>query len=384
MRVTYMIRAHGAFGMVVVLFGSVALGSMVASCGLGEDPELLISSSNGASAATTTTTVGAGGGASSGGNGGEGQGGSSTSTGVGGMGAGGGPAIAADPNKDGPYQFTEMNDSITVQATGAKVPIHCAFPTAGPQAGPYPVVVVAHGLSLGADLYVSYVKRLASFGYVALTADYPASIFNVNNTNNAKELLAALDWAEKKAELAGKADVSQAGMTGHSLGGKLALFAATMDPRVKASINLDPVDGGMGQCNEPSCVDMSAKMKTLTIPTGFLGETLDATGMFGQACAPTANNYDTFYVEANAPSLKVTVTGASHMSFLDNPSCGFTCNACQKETAPLGTVNAMARAYVVAFYERHLRGNIAYDSYLTGADAKVRYVDTGMATITSK
>jgi hypothetical protein len=47
-------------------------------------------------------------------------------------------------------------------------------------------------------------------------------------------------------------------------------------------------------------------------------------------------------------------------------------------------VNAMARAYVVAFYERHLRGNMAYDAYLTGAEAKARYIDTGMATIQSK
>ena len=54
---------------------------------------------------------------------------------------------------------------------------------------------------------------------------------------------------------------------------------------------------------------------------------LTATCLFGQACAPSANNYDTFYVAASSPSLEVTVTGA---------------------------------------------------------DAKARYVDTGMATITSK
>lgn len=295
-------------------------------------------------------------------------------------------AAAPDPNMDGPYQYKEIDDSIKVMVSGSTVPIHCAYPTSGPDAGPYPVVVVAHGFQLPANLYLSYVKRLATFGYIALTADYQASILSMNNTNNAKELLAALDWAGQKAELAGKADLNKAGMTGHSLGGKLAVLAASMDPRVKASITLDPVDGGgFGGCNPPACVDASALLGSMNIPTGFLGETLDSTsGMFGMACAPAAENYTTFYKGAKPPSIEVTVNGASHMSFLDDPNCGFTCDACKKETATPGSVNAMSRAYVVAFYERYIRGNAAYDTYLTGAEAKLRYIDTGMATIQSK
>jgi hypothetical protein len=47
-------------------------------------------------------------------------------------------------------------------------------------------------------------------------------------------------------------------------------------------------------------------------------------------------------------------------------------------------VSALARSYVVAFYERHLRGNVGYDAYLTGAEAQARYVATNLATIESK
>ncbi|MFS8069859.1 MAG: chlorophyllase/cutinase-like alpha/beta fold protein, partial [Byssovorax sp.] len=124
----------------------------------------------------------------------------------------------------------------------------------------------------------------------------------------------------------------------------------------------------------------------LTIPTVFLGETIDSTaGGFGQACAPAADNYTTFYAGAKTPSLAVTVTGANHMSFLDDTaSCGFTCSFCKMATAPNAQVNAMARAYVVAFYERHLRGDLGYDTYLTGAQAQARYVATKQATIQSK
>lgn len=289
-----------------------------------------------------------------------------------------------DPNMDGPYQYAEMDDVIATVAGGDNnVPVHCAYPTAGPTAGPYPVIVIGHGLQLPPAQYTSYLKRLASFGYVALTVDFPASLFGVDNPKGAKDMIAGIDWAKGKAAL--KADAGTAGMTGHSLGGKTALLAATQDSRVKASITLDPVDGGgPGGCNPPSCVDVSSLMPNLHIPTGFIGETTDAMGGF-MPCAPAAHNFETFYMGANSPSVAVTALGANHMSFLDNvAACGFTCNFCQPATAPNAQVNAMARAFVVAFYERHLRGDTGYDTYLTGADAQMRYVATGQAAIASK
>jgi hypothetical protein len=102
-------------------------------------------------------------------------------------------------------------------------------------------------------------------------------------------------------------------------------------------------------------------------------------------CAPAASNYTTFYARTLSPSIQITAAGANHMSFLDDVgSCGITCSFCQTATAANAQVTAMARAFVVAFYERHLRGNVAYDAYLTGAQAQSRYVATSQATITSK
>ena len=137
-------------------------------------------------------------------------------------------------------------------------------------------------------------------------------------------------------------------------------------------------------CAAADCPDMSAMMPNLHIPTGFVGETTDASGGF-QPCAPAADNYATFYAGANSPSLSVTVKGANHMSFLDNvATCGFTCSFCNMASAPNAQVNALSKAYVVAFYERYLRGLVGYDTYLTGADAQARYVATGQAEIVSK
>ncbi|MBK8254215.1 MAG: hypothetical protein IPK82_16300 [Polyangiaceae bacterium] len=352
---------------------------------------------------TTSSTDGGSAGSPNGGSGGSGASGGSTSssggtntggstTGTGGStttsstttttGTGGSVAVL-DPSKDGPYQVKTVDDSVTVG--DHQVPIHCVYPVDGPTSGPYPVVVVGHGFQLPPSQYYKYLDRLATFGYVALTADFPTSFFGPDNPANAADMSAGLDWAESK--LPGIANADLAGMTGHSLGGKVALLAATKDARVKASIVLDPVDGGGGPgggCNPPGCVDVSALMPQLNIPTGFLGETTDAMGGF-QPCAPAAENYTTFYAGANSPSFTVTIKGANHMSFLDDvASCGFTCNFCNMATLDNATVNGMSRAYVVAFYERYLRNNAGYDTYLTGAEAQALYVQTGIATIQSK
>ena len=374
---------------------ALSVASLTAACGGGGDTT---ATSQGTGAATAATSSGSGGGGGGGGGAAattSGGGASSATTTAAGSttgsgsstasstGVGGGAMGVADPNVDGPYPFKEIDDATTAAATGHMVPIHAAYPTGGPTAGPYPVILVAHGFQLPAAQYKGYVQRLASFGYVALTADFPAGFVGINNVENAKDLLAGLDWAAAKAELAGKADVSKAGATGHSLGGKVSIIAASMDARIKATITLDPVDGSMN-CTPQNCPDASSLVPTLTIPTGFLGETTDAAGGF-QPCAPAADNFTTFYAGAKSPSLMVTVTGANHMSFLDNvATCGFICSFCKMATAPNAQVNALAKAYVVAFYERHLRGDLAYDTYLTGAQAQARYVTTSQATIVSK
>lgn len=319
----------------------------------------------GADAAAARDT-GAGDGASGGGDGGAGDG---AASGI------------SDPNADGPFAYAEKDATTTIAATGDSVAIHVAYPTA---AGTYPVVVVAHGFQLSPSLYKSYVQRLATFGYVAMTVDFPTSLLGNDNPAEAKDLLGGLDWAKADATLGPLVDVTTVGMTGHSLGGKLALLAASTDARVKAVIVLDPVDGGANGCSAPKCVTVADLMPGLHIPTGFLGETTDASGGF-QSCAPAASNFTTFYAKTNTPSFQVTVLGANHMSFLDDVSaCGFTCTLCNAATAPNAQVNGLAKAYVVAFYERWLRGKTAYDAYLTGAQAQARYVATNQISLVSK
>lgn len=375
--------------------GASGAGGTAGSAGSGATAGSAGTAGTGGSGGTGATagTAGAAGTGATGGTGATagtaGTGGSGATAGTAGVGGTGGTGGSMgdpvyDPNMDGPYQ-TQLFEDTFDSSTGDSVAVHCVYPISGPSSGPFPIVIVAHGFQLPASQYYSYVERLASFGYVALTVDFPTSLFSPSNPDNAHQLIEGIDWAT--TNLANVADGNNVGVTGHSLGGKLSLLAATYDARVKASIVLDPVDGGGGPgggCNPPDCVDVSALMPGLQIPTGFLGETTDASGGF-QPCAPAAENFTTFYAGTNSPSLSVTVAGANHMSFLDDvASCGFTCNFCNTAMASNATVNAMSRAYVTAFYERYLKGNAGYDTYLTGADAQARYVATGQATIASK
>jgi dienelactone hydrolase len=246
-------------------------------------------------------------------------------------------------------------------------------------------VVIGHGFQLAPSQYYGYARRLASFGYVAVTVDFPTGFLGNDNPKEAKDMLGGVAWAKADATIGTKVDSDIIGMTGHSLGGKIALLAATMDSHVKAAFALDPVDGGgPGGCSAPECVAVANLMPSLTIPTGFLGETTDATSN-GQACAPAASNFTTFYAKTSSPSLQVTALGANHMSFLDDlAACGFTCSFCNAATATNADVTQMARAFMTAFFERHLRGKTAYDAYLTGAQAQARYVASNRAAIVSK
>ena len=286
-----------------------------------------------------------------------------------------------DPDLPGPYTTQSVEVSYDVPTTGTTVTIQATYP-ADTSAGPFPVVLMAHGFQLPPAQYESYCQRLASHGFVALNVDFNAALFDTNHLENMRELLGGIEWASAAPEMAGVADLQRVGTTGHSLGGKLAVHAAAVDPRVLASLTLDPVDSSMN-CAPADCPDVT-NLLPVDKPIGVIGETLDATGSL-QACAPAADNFETFYDAATTPALKVDVLGANHMSFIDDPdSCGLPCSFCNAAQVDQDVVTSLGRAYLVAFFARHLKGLEGYDLYLDGAAAQTRYVDTGLATIVTK
>lgn len=295
------------------------------------------------------------------------------------------PAVA-DPEVPGPYTVGSYAETYRVPATFNQLPLDCRYPTAGPSAGPFPAVLIGHGFQISADQYLGYAEHLASFGFVACTADFRAG-FIANHAENATDMIGGMDWLEASAAdpthaLGGIIDPTRLGIMGHSLGGKVAFLTAARDSRIGAVLGVDPVDSAP-LCNSTRCPDASDTLP-YTIPVGLLGETLDASGG-AQPCAPAADNFQTFYDASDSPAVEVDVLGASHVSFVDDPAtCGFACTVCATPTADHADVLRVARAVTAAFFLLHLEGDPGYETYLSGAAAQTRYVQTGLAAIRSK
>lgn len=297
-------------------------------------------------------------------------------------------AALADPTKDGPFTTSSADATVPATANTKALSVSVVHPSAGPSAGPYPVVVFSPGFLVSVGAYKAYATRLATHGIATILVDPDNGFTDVDVARDGRDLSATLSWAKAPGgALAGKLDATRGGAMGHSRGGKAAVLAAVADPAIKALLALDPVDTKPPlSCNETTeCPDASTAISKLKVPFLTLGETLDASGGLGGACAATADNYTTFFASAPSPALEVTVVGAAHMAFVpDQASCGFPCSSCKTWTRPVDEVVSLASSYAVAFFRKTLAGESGWDGWLTGAEAQAKWVTPGVATIRSK
>lgn len=235
------------------------------------------------------------------------------------------------------------------------------------------IVVWLHGMQLAPSDYLSYGKHLASWGYLVVMPQLPASVLQPTSHKQLKEhVMAVLDWIEETPGLVGAGvDPAQVGIAGHSLGGKLGLLTATTDARVKAVFAVDPVDSGPPPFIPSAPGDYPSVtpelMGDILQPVIYLGETLDAAaGITGQACAPAEDNFKAYYDHAAGDAMEIELLGASHMAFLDNPNCGLACSACKTSEMDTDLVKTLTRKYMTAFFQIVLRGDDAMNVYLVG------------------
>ena len=116
----------------------------------------------------------------------------------------------------------------------------------------------------------------------------------------------------------------------------------------------------------------SQDLATINSPVLLLGETFSAeNALFGQYCAPAEQNFEVYFdgMSEALPTLAVTLNGADHMSFLDNRGCGLSCTACPTNTSlSFGVVGRQIRRLSVAWLERFIRDDSAYETYLFGSE----------------
>ncbi len=203
--------------------------------------------------------------------------------------------------------------------------------------------------------YASYAHHLATWGFTVVLTDYADSGFFADHQKLADDVSAVIDWALAEPTLA--VDPQRIAAMGHSLGGKISVLAATQDPRIQAIVAWDPVDS-----QSPSVAP--EQMTNLAAALAVVGETTNGTGgNGGMACAPAADNYTTFYAAAQSPALAVTVIGADHMDWVDDPACGF-CGFCSPGSAEPALARTITRRVDVAWLRRHLFADTAMDGWL--------------------
>ena len=285
------------------------------------------------------------------------------------------PTPQADPGEPGQYDVY-LDDGITASGAAGRAPVVtlCTPSQDGgitQASGVFPLVVVSPGFQMGREQYLSYCEHLASWGFVVITQTYAGS----SHQQHADDISGLIDWATDTASgLAGMVDVDRIAVTGHSLGGKVSILAATQDARIGAVVGWDPVDS-----NTPSVTP--EQMPQLSAPIALIGETLDSEALF-MPCAPAGENYIEYYIAAPTTAVEITFTGADHMDWVDDTSC-FFCGFCKDGTEDDARVKSLTQRATTAFLRRHLLNDTGMDTYITGAEMQVE-IDAGRVTVRSK
>lgn len=231
--------------------------------------------------------------------------------------------------------------------------------------GSRPLVLLAPGFLVPMESYATYARHLATHGAVVVIAAPEASFFGADHVAMALDLRAVIDSLLQPGALAVPIEPTQIAAGGHSLGGKIAVLAASGDPRIRALLLLDPVNSVSGPRPQPSIVpDL---IGSLAVPVAIFGQLTDTSGF--QACTPAADNYRVIFDAATSTprGYEWTIGGAAHMDFVSDPvACGLACALCQAPTAPVDQTRAFIRAASVAFLRTHLTTDLTGCDWLTG------------------
>ncbi|MEV6443956.1 esterase [Amycolatopsis sp. NPDC051716] len=134
-------------------------------------------------------------------------------------------------------------------------------------------------------------------------------------------------------------DTTRIGMAGHSIGGASTLPAMVADSRIKAGMDID------GTTHVP------LTPPGLSRPFMFLGHQLGAT-----ACVPGDPTWERDWAQLTGWRRWADVHGAQHASFTDVGLVGDELGVDYGATTTAPRTQEIARTYVNAFFDQHLRG----------------------------
>jgi pimeloyl-ACP methyl ester carboxylesterase len=112
------------------------------------------------------------------------------------------------------------------------------------------LVLLLPGFGASYQLYSAYAEHLASHGYWVLGMDFVTQVdaYDAEHDYRARQVSMAIDYMAAQPQYATELDTNSAGIVGHSMGGKIAFYTASLDARIVAVVALDPVNGGGPPC----------------------------------------------------------------------------------------------------------------------------------------
>jgi pimeloyl-ACP methyl ester carboxylesterase len=270
-------------------------------------------------------------------------------------------AFEGDPANDGPYEVLELDVTIpNPDAQREALPATFYAPKLAQGATErLPLVLVMHGFGLTHPSYAHFSRHFASHGLIALGISLPPSLTAAHD-KNADEAIAAIDYAlgqDAPAELIGRVDSDRVAATGHSLGGKIAFYAAALDPRIDIVIGWDPSNAGGPPCfiDPAACNGFPVAPNCLSTMSGLV-HMLRAESVVFRAAADGANpepahNAIHFYRGAPAPATLIDFDqNVLHGDFAD----------------PSAAVIAHTRRVQIALVLERFLGVTGLEAYLPG------------------
>jgi predicted dienelactone hydrolase len=281
---------------------------------------------------------------------------------------------------EGPFK-TEFNRDLTITREGRDRPIEvrATWPV-GP--GPFPVIVMSHGMGGSKDVGEPLVKCWASNGYVVLAPTHLDS-FAYMDADQRKDYLAgksgslAMNYASRPQDvsalidqvgelekqeprLKGKMDLKHLAMAGHSFGAHTTMLIAGtkmiagsrsqsfVDPRFQCALMLSPQGKGRTLTEE--------SWKSVTIPIMVVSGTEDKSVM--DRDVEPVDRQDPYKYAASKDKYLVWIEGANH------GLGGISGNLRRQENYDHPEILTWVQTAALAFFDAYIKNDAKAKAYL--------------------
>jgi predicted dienelactone hydrolase len=267
----------------------------------------------------------------------------------------------------------------------------------------HPLLVFSHGYGGISTQSIGLMEILASHGFIIASPEHTGNAqqsatdsFDEAAANRVPDVSFVVDTVlaageDPEAPFFGRVEEERIGVVGHSFGGMTAIGTTTgwagaaADPRVDAILPVSAVihqELQSDERNSPNAGFTSEQLERITVPVMLMGGTRDVDVFI-------ENNEIAYEQIVNAPHVyRVDIIGANHTHFANVCQIGdFLIESgvdkeswpilgaedliepydatCGPEAFPIDEANRLQNLYTVAFFKRHLVGDLGYDAFLT-------------------